>query len=436
MSRTKVVRGMKDILPSQAHRWQQVEDCARAVFSGYGYRELRTPIVEHTELFQRSIGEATDIIEKEMYTFADRKGRSLSMRPEATASCVRAAVEHSLCGSAQGLRIWYTGPMFRYEKMQKERYRQFYQLGAEIYGLEDACADAEIILLTARLWRQLGLNHLQLQINSLGNREEQLSYRQHLKEYLQTHYQDLDEDSKRRLNSNPLRVLDSKNPDLQVLINNAPTPLEHLQSPSRQHFESVQHTLTQCDLEFTVNPRLVRGLDYYTRTVFEWVSQDLGAQSAVCGGGRYDQLFKEIGGPNTAAVGFSAGIERIIAVMDTRGVAAPDPAPQLYLAAVGDAPCIAAHAIAEKLRDRLSTVRLLVDAGPGSFKAKLKRADKSAAKFALILGEDELNNNQIGLKNLQTSTQESIALDDLATHLEPVLSTAKAVVGNGADYGN
>jgi len=429
MSRTKVVRGMKDIVPAQAHRWHQVERIARQVFHGYGYRELRTPIVEHTELFQRSIGAATDIVEKEMYTFKDRKGRSLSLRPEATASCVRAAVEHSLTGSGQGLRIWYSGPMFRYEKMQKERYRQFYQFGAEIYGLDDATADAEIILMTARLWRQLSLNHLELQLNSLGPRTEQNAYRQHLREYFEAHYQALDEDSQRRLKSNPLRILDSKNPQMQALIDAAPVPLDHLDTSSRLHFETVQEILSQCGLAFTINPRLVRGLDYYTRTVFEWVSRDLGAQNAVCGGGRYDQLFSEVGGPQTGAMGFSAGIERIIAVMEAQHVAAPDPGPHIYLAAAGTDPCAAAHGIAETLRNALPDLRLQVDAGPGSFKAKLRRADRSGARFALILGENELEEHIVQLKDLRASQQQSITLDALCKHLETLLQTPASGCG-------
>ena len=429
MSRTNVVRGMKDILPAQAHRWHQVEDIARQVFTGYGYRELRTPIVEHTELFQRSIGEATDIVEKEMYTFNDRKGRSLSLRPEATASCVRAAVEHSLTGGGQGLRIWYAGPMFRYEKMQKERYRQFYQFGAEIYAVDDASADAEIILLTARLWRQLGLSRLELQLNSLGSREEQSAYRKHLRDYFEAHYQELDEDSQRRLKSNPLRILDSKNPRMQSLIDAAPVPLDHLGAASRSHFETVQEILRQCGQTFTVNQRLVRGLDYYTRTVFEWVSEDLGAQNAVCGGGRYDQLFSELGGQQTGAVGFSAGIERIIAVMEAQKIAAPNPLPHIYLAAVGTAPGAAAHAIAESLRNALPDLHLQVDAGPSSFKAKLRRADRSGARFALILGEDELNEHIVQLNHLRASQQESIGLDTLARHIETLLQTPDGACG-------
>ena len=421
MSRTQAVRGMKDILPAQAQRWHQVEDTARQVFSGYGYQEIRTPIVEHTDLFLRSIGEATDIVEKEMYTFADRKGRSLTLRPEATASCVRAAVEHNLTASGQGLRIWYSGPMFRYEKMQKERYRQFYQLGAEIYAFEDPTADAEIILMTARLWQQLGLGNLELHINSLGTREEQATYRQLLRDYFESHYDTLDEDSQRRLKTNPLRILDSKNPQLQSLINAAPAPVDHLQAESSQHFDAVQENLVSCGLEFSINRRLVRGLDYYTRTVFEWVSKDLGAQSAVCGGGRYDQLFSEVGGAQTAAIGFSAGIERIIAVMDAQDIEVPSSAPHIFLAAVGVAPISAAHRIAETLRNRLAKLRLQVDAGPGSFKAKLKRADRSGAKFALIIGEDELNKQQVQIKDLSTSDQRSIALDDLNEHIENLL---------------
>jgi histidyl-tRNA synthetase len=422
MSRLKVVRGMKDILPTDAARWHHVEDHARGVFEAYGYEEIRPPILEHTELFKRSIGEATDIVEKEMYTFADRKGRSLTMRPEATASCVRAAVEHGLARSADGLRIWYAGPMFRYEKMQKERYRQFYQLGAESYGIDGGAADAEIILITARLWQALGLGDVSLQVNSLGTRDEQSSYREQLRDYLRQHESSLDDDSRRRLGTNPLRVLDSKNPALQDLIEAAPAPIDSLGNESRDHFEQVTGTLTDCGVSFAVNRRLVRGLDYYTRTVFEWVSNDLGAQSAICGGGRYDQLFSEIGGPGTPAIGFSAGIERILAVMEARGQTPPRQAPDLYLAAVGDAPCQQAHRVAEGLRDSLPGTRLVVDATPGGFRPKLKRADRSGATLALILGDDELDSGCIQVKALRGKTQEAVRLDQACDRIRALLS--------------
>ena len=421
MSRLKVVRGMKDILPVEAPRWHHVEDNARRVFEAYGYQEMRTPVLEHTELFRRSIGEATDIVEKEMYTFDDRKGRSLSMRPEATASCVRASVENGLARGGDGLRVWYAGPMFRYEKMQKERYRQFYQLGAEVYGLEGAAADAEIILVTARLWRTLGLANVSLELNSLGTREEQAAYRAQLREYLQDRSDALDDDSRRRLQTNPLRVLDSKNPQLQELIDAAPTPLDSLGEASRAHFDEVVATLHACGVALRTNPRLVRGLDYYTRTVFEWVSGDLGAQSAICGGGRYDRLFAEIGGPDTPAVGFSAGIERIVAVMQAGGVAVAAAAPQLYLAAVGEAPCRGAHALAERLRDELPDVRMVVDAAGGGFRPKLKRADRSGALLALLLGDDELAAGNIQIKTLRGETQEQVALGDAAARIRTLL---------------
>jgi histidyl-tRNA synthetase len=421
MSRLKVVRGMKDILPVEAPRWHHVEDNARRVFEAYGYQEMRTPVLEHTELFRRSIGEATDIVEKEMYTFDDRKGRSLSMRPEATASCVRASVENALARGGDGLRVWYTGPMFRYEKMQKERYRQFYQLGAEVYGLEGAAADAEIILVTARLWRTLGLANVSLELNSLGTRDEQAAYRAQLREYLQDRSDALDDDSRRRLQTNPLRVLDSKNPQLQELIDAAPTPLDSLGETSRAHFDEVVATLRACGVALRTNPRLVRGLDYYTRTVFEWVSGDLGAQSAICGGGRYDRLFAEIGGPDTPAVGFSAGIERIVAVMQAGGVAVAAAAPQLYLAAVGEAPCRGAHALAERLRDELPDVRMVVDAAGGGFRPKLKRADRSGALLALVLGDDELAAGNIQIKTLRGETQEQVALGDAAARIRTLL---------------
>jgi len=421
MSRLHVVRGMKDVLPAESARWHQVEDRAREVFEGYGYQEMRTPVLEHTELFRRSIGEDTDIVEKEMYTFSDRKGRSLTMRPEATASCVRAAVEHGLARGGDGLRIWYAGPMFRYEKMQKERYRQFYQLGAEIYGAGAPAADAEIVLVTARLWRTLGIGDVSLELNSLGTREEQAAYRERLREYLRGHERDLDDDSRRRLASNPLRVLDSKNPALQALIEAAPAPLDGLGNESRAHFDAVRGTLEDCGVALRVNRRLVRGLDYYTRTVFEWVSDDLGAQSAICGGGRYDRLFAEIGGPDTPAIGFSAGLERILAVMAARGVQAEPAAPQLYLAAVGEAPCRQAHVIAERLRDALPGVRMVVDAAGGGFRPKLRRADRSGAALALVLGDDELAAGAIQVKALRGEAQDTLALERAPERIRALL---------------
>lgn len=421
MSRLKVVRGMKDILPADAPRWHHIEDLAREVFEGYGYHEMRTPVLEHTELFLRSIGEATDIVEKEMYTFADRRGRSLTLRPEATASCVRAAVEHGLARAADGLRIWYTGPMFRYEKMQKERYRQFYQIGAEIYAQPDPSADAEIILITARLWRALGLHNVELQINSLGTREEQARYRERLREYLQDHFNDLDEDSQRRLGSNPLRVLDSKNPALQELIEAAPVPIDELGEMSREHFSQVTETLSSCGVNARINRRLVRGLDYYTRTVFEWVSGDLGSQNAICGGGRYDRLFEEIGGADTAAVGFSAGIERIAAVMLANGQQPVSSAADIYFAAVGDGPRADAHRIAERLRDDLPGRRIVVDASSGGFKPKLKRAHRNGAPVALLLGDDELAAGCVQIKSMHGNAQEQIAVEHAAAKINELL---------------
>ena len=423
MSRVNVVRGMKDILPADSAHWHHVEDQARAVFEGYGYHEMRTPVLEHTELFLRSIGEATDIVEKEMYTFADRRGRSLTLRPEATASCVRAAVEHSLARGNDGLRIWYTGPMFRYEKMQKERYRQFYQLGAEIYAQPDPAADAEIILITARLWRALGLQNVELQINSLGTRDEQAVYRERLREYLNDHVNELDEDSRRRLGSNPLRVLDSKNPALQELIEAAPTPIDALGEGSREHFTQVSEMLASCGVNARVNKRLVRGLDYYTRTVFEWVSGSLGSQNAICGGGRYDRLFEEIGGSDTAAVGFSAGIERIVAVMLANDQGPTTRAADVYMVAVGDAPRAHAHRIAEGLRDKLAGVRIVVDAADGGFKPKLRRADRSGAPIALVLGDDELASECIQVKSMHNNTQQSVALERAAEQISEALNS-------------
>ncbi|MCB1741546.1 MAG: histidine--tRNA ligase, partial [Gammaproteobacteria bacterium] len=362
-----------------------------------------------------------DVVEKEMYTFEDRGGRSVSLRPENTASCVRAAIQHGLFNSPLN-RIWYIGPMFRYERQQANRYRQFHQIGAEIYGASGAEADAEVILLTARLWRELGLEGLRLELNSLGNRDEQQAYRAQLVAYLQANESALDEDSKRRLRSNPLRVLDSKNPQLQSLIEAAPAPLDSLQAESRTHFETVCQTLRDCGLDPVVNRRLVRGLDYYTRTVFEWTNDSLGAQTAVCGGGRYDQLVTEIGGPDTPAVGFSVGIERLVAVTLAQQQDPPADRPTAYLAAVGERPQMAAHALAERLRDRLPELRIVVDAGAGSFKAKLRRADRSGARFALIVGDSELEQHSLAIKDLERKDQQTVGVDDVAGHLRALLA--------------
>jgi len=396
---------MKDIPPAETPVWRALEAAARAVLSAYGYQELRPPVVEKTELFRRSVGESTDIVEKEMYTFDDRSGESLTLRPECTASCVRAAIEHSWL-RGRGQRLWHIGPMFRYERPQKGRYRQFHQLDVEALGFPGPDIDAELILVGARLWRRLELGSLRLELNSLGSREIQDSYRGRLVDYLSTHADALDEDSRRRLGTNPLRILDSKNPDMQALLENAPRIIDFLDEPSRAHFEQLQAMLDASGIAFRVNPRLVRGLDYYTGTVFEWITEDLGAQGAVCGGGRYDGLIAEIGGPQTPATGFAVGLERIVALMQSRQPEVGAEQPHAYLLAVGSEAERTAHAIAEPIRDALPGLRLMVDAGPGNFKRKMRNADRSEARLALILGEDEIEQNRITVKDLRGSVEQ------------------------------
>jgi histidyl-tRNA synthetase len=418
MKAIQAIRGMKDIPPAETPVWRRLEDTARDVLAGYGYHELRPPVVEKTELFRRSVGEATDIVEKEMYTFADRNGESLTLRPECTASCVRAAIEHGWL-RGRGQRLWHIGPMFRYERPQKGRYRQFHQLDVEALGFPGPDVDAELILLGARLWRRLGLQGLRLELNSLGSREIQQSYRNQLVDYLSAHVKDLDDDSQRRLDSNPLRILDSKNPDLRHILEAAPRVVDCLDDDSRAHFEQLQAMLDASGITFHVNPRLVRGLDYYTGTVFEWITDDLGAQGAVCGGGRYDGLVEEIGGTPTPATGFAVGLERIVALMQSRENVPAPLEPHAYLLAVGVEAQRAAHTLAEQLRDVLPGLCLLVDAGPGNFKRKMKSADRSGAKLALILGEDEVREQRITLKDMRgEGGQMSVARSEMAEKLQ------------------
>jgi histidyl-tRNA synthetase len=400
MKAIQAIRGMKDIPPAETPVWRELEDAAREVLGGYGYRELRPPLVEKTELFQRSVGESTDIVEKEMYTFEDRNGESLTLRPECTASCVRAAIEHGWL-RGRGQRLWHIGPMFRYERPQKGRYRQFHQLDVEALGFPGPDIDAELILLGERLWRRLGLGRLRLELNSLGSRRIQDSYREQLVEYLSKHAAELDADSRRRLDSNPLRILDSKNPQMQDMLEAAPRIVDCLDDESRAHFEQLQAMLDAGGVAYTVNSRLVRGLDYYTGTVFEWITDELGAQGAICGGGRYDGLVADIGGPATPATGFAVGLERVVALMQARPDPVPDERPHAYLVAVGDEAQRTAHALAEQLRDALPDLRLIVDAGAGNFRRKMKSADRSEADLALILGDDEIRERRISLKDLR-----------------------------------
>ncbi len=418
----QAVRGMNDILPGETPRWQAVEAVFRRLMAAYGYGEIRLPIVEKTELFKRSIGEVTDIVEKEMYTFEDRNGDSLTLRPEGTAGCVRAGIQHGLLHN-QVQRLWYLGPMFRHERPQKGRYRQFHQLGVEVFGLPGPDIDAELILMTARLWRELGMDHeVHLEINSLGSSEARRAYRDRLVAYLEAHEAELDEDSRRRLHINPLRVLDSKNPAMQDLIEAAPKLMDHLDAESREHFEALCARLDAAGIAYRVNPRLVRGLDYYTRTVFEWVTDRLGAQGTVCAGGRYDGLVAQLGGRPTPAVGFALGLERLVALLEAREL--PDTTtPHAYLLLAGEAAEQAGPLLAEKLRDALPQLRLLVHAGGGSFKSQMKKADRSGARLALILGEDEMLAGNIAIKDLRgTGEQQHVKQDELADRLTQMLA--------------
>lgn len=413
---------MHDILPDRTPRWQHVEAVLRRVMAAYGYREIRLPLVEKTELFARSIGEVTDIVEKEMYTFEDRNGDSLTLRPEGTAGCLRACLEHGLLHN-QVLRLWYTGPMFRHERPQKGRYRQFHQLGVEAYGMAGPDIDAELILLCRRLWRELGIGHkLELQINSLGTVEERLAYRAKLVEYLRVHHDRLDGDSRRRLESNPLRILDSKNPELREVIDGAPLLAEEFGAASTAHFDSLKQRLDKAGVAYTVNPRLVRGLDYYSRTVFEWVTRELGAQGTVCAGGRYDGLVAQLGGRDSTAIGFALGMERLIELLDWPEGGMAGAEPQAYFISAGEEAERMAARLAEELRDQLPDLRLLMNCGGGGFKSQFKRADKSGAAVALILGEDEARDRTVSVKSLRADgEQATVPQSELASFLKTIL---------------
>lgn len=412
----QAIRGMNDCLPQETPIWQYVERLIRQTVNSYGYDEIRFPIVEMTELFKRSIGEVTDIVEKEMYTFADRNGDSLTLRPEGTACCVRAGIQHGLLYN-QEQRLWYMGPMFRHERPQKGRYRQFHQLGVEVFGMQGPDIDAEVILLSARLWQQLGLTpYVRLELNSLGSNEARAAYRDKLVAYLEQHKDLLDEDSQRRLYSNPLRVLDSKNPAMADMLAKAPQLLDHLDDESRQHFAGLQARLQAAGVEFTVNPRLVRGLDYYNKTVFEWVTTNLGSQGTVCAGGRYDGLVEQLGGKATPAVGFGLGLERLVLLLQTLELLpAVSQAADIYLMPLGEAAELAAVSVAEQLRQTLPGKRVMLHCGGGNLKKQMKRADKSGAALGLLLGETELANGQVTLKWLrQDLPQQTVLIKDLA----------------------
>ena len=425
MKTLQAVRGMNDVLPADSALWQYFERTVADLLTAYGYQQVRMPIVEPTELFKRSIGEVTDIVEKEMYTFADRNGDSLTLRPEGTAGCVRAMLEHGLLGGGTSQKVWYAGPMFRHERPQKGRYRQFNQIGVETFNLAGPDIDAELILLSWRLWQQLGLQDaVTLELNSLGSSEDRARYRDELVSYLRARFDQLDEDSQRRLESNPLRVLDSKNPQTQALLADAPRLANFLNEDAQAHFSGLRALLDAAGVPYVINPRLVRGLDYYGLTVFEWTTDKLGAQGTVCAGGRYDGLVEQLGGKPAPAVGFAMGIERLLLLIQTLDRVPPELARQVdvYLVTLGDAAAVAGFRLAEQLRDALPGLRLVVHCGGGSFKSQFKKADKSGALFALILGEDEAAAQQIGIKPLRTEgQQENIAWQALPARLEQLL---------------
>jgi histidyl-tRNA synthetase len=415
------VRGMNDVLPGDTPAWQLLERVARETFAEYGYREIRLPLLERTELFKRSIGEMTDIVEKEMYTFEDRGGDSLTLRPEATAGIVRACITNGLLHN-QRQKVWCAGPMFRYERPQKGRYRQFHQIDVEALGYAGPDVDAELIMMSARLWRRLGLTGLRLNVNSLGTPESRRGYRAELVEYFRRHESVLDEDSRRRLGGNPLRILDTKNPAMRDVVEGAPLITDYLDVESAAHFDTLRAQLDGAGIEYVVNPRLVRGLDYYSRTVFEWITTDLGSQDAVCSGGRYDGLVQQLGGTPTPAIGWALGEERIVELMRLQGRAGNDSAPHVYLALAGDAAEAAGLQLAETLRDVVPGLRIETHCGGGSFKSQLKRADRSGASHALILGDDEVARRVATLKPLREDAgQRPVPLADLAGELARLL---------------
>jgi len=421
----RAVRGMNDILPDEADRWEELEDSLRTLLRAYGYRNIRTPLLEHTGLFKRAIGEATDIVEKEMYSFEDAlNGEHLTLRPEATASTVRAALEHSLLYNAPQ-RLYYIGPMFRHERPQKGRYRQFHQVGAEALGFPGPDVDAEMLLMCARLWQRLGIRDLKLELNSLGSAAERAAYRSSLVAYLASREQELDADSRRRMHSNPLRVLDSKNPHMQEIIAGAPRLIDTLGADSLAHFERLQELLREAGVPFQINPRLVRGLDYYNLTVFEWVSDQLGAQGTVCAGGRYDGLFEQLGGKPQPACGWAMGLERLLALLPAGdGVQGAD----VYVVSQGAAAERLAVGAAERLRD--AGLRVIQHCGGGSFKSQLRRADASGAAVAVIIGEDEAGAGEAAVKPLrQARDQFRVALDRLGDAVVGLLNVPRREAG-------
>ncbi len=418
------VRGMNDVLPAQIAAWQHLEDTVRALLTEYGFEEIRVPVVEHTELFKRAIGEFTDVVEKEMYTFTDQGGESLTLRPEATAGVMRALISNGMLRGARH-KLWCVGPMFRHERPQKGRYRQFYQVDVEAVGFPGPDVDIELIAMTARLWRRLGIERVKLNINSLGTPESRRIYREKLVAYFRSHESRLDSDSKRRLEGNPLRILDSKNPEMQEIVAGAPLLTDHLDPESREHFDTLCNSLREIGVEYHVNPRLVRGLDYYTRTVFEWITDALGAQDAVCSGGRYDGLIAHLGGETTPGVGFAMGVERVVELLVQAQQVPAQAASDVYVVVNGARAATAALAMVERLRDEVPRVRFEVNLGGGNFKTQFRRADRSGAALALIVGDDELARGVVGVKPLrQEAGQTECPIAELAAGVTAALAAA------------
>ncbi|WP_215845867.1 histidine--tRNA ligase [Candidatus Pantoea bituminis] len=418
----QAIRGMNDYLPADTAIWQRIEGVLKQVLASYGYSEIRMPIVEQTPLFKRAIGEVTDVVEKEMYSFDDRNGESLTLRPEGTAGCVRAGIEHGLLYN-QEQRLWYMGPMFRYERPQKGRYRQFHQMGVEVFGLQGPDIDAELIMLNARWWKALGIaDHVRLELNSIGSLEARANYRDALVAFLEQHKETLDEDCKRRMYTNPMRVLDSKNPDIQQLLNDAPKLGDYLDDESRAHFDGLCALLDDAGIAYTVNQRLVRGLDYYNRTVIEWVTDSLGSQGTVCGGGRYDGLVEQLGGRATPAVGFAMGMERLVLLVQAVNPEfEPTRVVDVYVIASGQGVQSAAMQLAEKLRDEVPELKLMTNFGGGNFKKQFARADKWGARVALVVGEDEVKAGQVVIKDLRSGDQQTLAQAEAAAELRTLL---------------
>ncbi|EKO3536018.1 histidine--tRNA ligase [Vibrio fluvialis] len=413
----QAIRGMNDCLPTQSPLWQKVEGIVKNVISAYGYNEVRMPIVEETNLFSRAVGEETDVVSKEMYTFEDRNGDSLTLRPEGTAGCVRSCIQNSLINRDEQ-RLWYMGPMFRHERPQKGRYRQFHQCGVEVFGLNGPDVDAELIMMTARLWRELGIDkHVRLELNSIGSQDDRADYRTALVAFLEQHIDVLDEDCKRRMHTNPLRVLDTKNPDIQAILGDAPRLSEYLGEESKAHFAGLCELLDAAGIEYTVNERLVRGLDYYNRTVFEWMTESLGSQGTVCGGGRYDGLVEQLGGKATPAVGFAMGLERLVLMMETLGNTDVRRNVDVYMVTAGEGTLTAGMKLVEELREQVPGLRVMTHFGGGNFKKQFKRADKVGAAVALVLGENEVAEKTVVLKDLAGGEQETISQTEIAGKL-------------------